>query len=151
MKTLSEQIKQVKSQIKQHAPAKPVVEMAEVAPEEDLFKHAVKDARPLAKPKRIHHPPLRPKPIPKQFLLDEQQALADSLSDHFIPTHELETGEELLYLRDGHSPDILSKLRRGYWVIQAAIDLHGMVSDEARLYVSTFIHDCKSAGCAVCE
>lgn len=110
-----------------------------------LFLEAVKDARPL-KPKRIHHEPLRPKPIPKQFIRDEQQALADSLSDHFIPAHDLETGEELLYLRDGHSPDILSKLRRGHWVIQAAIDLHGLVSDEARLYVSTFISDCKKRG-----
>jgi DNA-nicking Smr family endonuclease len=94
----------------------------------------------------LHHAPKKPKPIPKQFILDEQQALADSLSDHYIPAHELETGEELLYLRDGHSPDILSKLRRGHWVIQAAIDLHGLISDEARLYVATFLSDCKKRG-----
>jgi DNA-nicking Smr family endonuclease len=114
--------------------------------ETELFLEAVKDARPLAKLKRVHHAPLRPKPIPKQFLRDEQQALADSLSDHYIPAYELETGEELLYLREGHSPDILSKLRRGHWVVQAAIDLHGLFSDEARLYVSTFISDCKKRG-----
>ena len=89
---------------------------------------------------------LKPKPIPLQFIRDEQQALVDSLSDHYIPAHEIETGEELLYLRDGHSPDILSKLRRGHWVIQAKIDLHGLISDEARLYVSTFISDCKKRG-----
>lgn len=115
--------------------------------EEDLnlFREAVKDARPLtAPPVHIYQP--KPKPIPKQFIRDEQQALADSLSDHFIPAHELETGEEMLYLRDGHSPDILSKLRRGHWVVQAAIDLHGLVSDEARAYVSTFISDCKKRG-----
>ncbi len=113
--------------------------------EVELFLEAVKDARPL-KPKRVHHAPLRPKPIPKQFIRDEQQALADSLSDYYIPAHDLETGEELLYLRDGHSPDILSKLRRGHWVIQAAIDLHGLISDEARLYVATFLNDCKKRG-----
>jgi DNA-nicking Smr family endonuclease len=45
--------------------------------EVELFLEAVKDARPL-KPKRVHHAPLRPKPIPKQFIRDEQQALADS-------------------------------------------------------------------------
>lgn len=115
--------------------------------EEDsnLFREAVKDARPLtAPPVHIYQP--KPKPIPKQFIRDEQQALADSLSDHFIPAHELETGEEMLYLRDGHSPDILSKLRRGHWVVQAAIDLHGLISDEARAYVSTFISDCKKRG-----
>ena len=113
--------------------------------EVNLFLDAVKDARPL-KPKRIHHAPLRPKPIPKRFVHNEQQALADSLSDHFIPAYALESDEELLYLRNGHSPDILSKLRRGHWPVQAAIDLHGMISDEARLYVSTFISDCKNRG-----
>jgi len=116
-------------------------------PAEDvtLFRDAVKDVTPLtASPDKLFK--LKPKPIPLQFIRDEQQALVDSLSDHYIPAHELETGEELLYLRDGHSPDILSKLRRGHWVIQAKIDLHGLISDEARLYVSTFISDCKKRG-----
>lgn len=148
MKTLREQIKQVKPQIKAE-PAMPAAKSIEPAEVEDLFQQAVKDARPLpneVKHARLHHPPKKPKPIPKQFIKDEQQALADSLSDHYIPAHELETGEELLYLRDGHSPDILSKLRRGHWVIQAAIDLHGLISDEARLYVATFLNDCKKHG-----
>lgn len=107
-----------------------------------LFREAVKGARPLTA-SRIHHPPIHPKPTPKQFIRDEQQALRDSLSDSYTPAHELETGEELLYLREGHSPDILSKLRRGHWVVQAALDLHGLVVDEARLYVAQFLADCK--------
>lgn len=151
MKTLREQIKQVKPKIKTESaatPATPTVNIIEPVAEE-LFKQAVKDARPLpneVKHARLHHAPKKPKPIPKQFILDEQQALADSLSDHYIPAHELETGEELLYLREGHSPDILSKLRRGHWVVQAVIDLHGLISDEARLYVATFLNDCKKRG-----
>lgn len=114
--------------------------------EENLFSEAVKDARPLPKNNRAFHEIKKPKPIPKQLIRDEQQALIDSLSDHYIPAYEMETGEELLYLREGHSPDILRKLRRGKWVIQAHIDLHGLVSDEARLYVATFISDCKKRG-----
>lgn len=110
-----------------------------------LFKEAVKDARPITTPP-IYLYQKKPKPIPKQFIQDEQQALRDSLSDDYLPAHELETGEELLYLRDGHAPDILSKLRRGHWVIQAAIDLHGLISDEARAYVASFISDCKKRG-----
>ena len=116
-----------------------------VADDLNLFREAVKDARPFTAPP-MHLFKLKPRPIPLQFIRDEQQALADSLSDHFIPAHELETGEELLYLRDGHAPDILSKLRRGYWVVQANIDLHGLISDEARLYVATFLSDCKKRG-----
>jgi DNA-nicking Smr family endonuclease len=111
----------------------------------NLFKEAVKDARPI-KVDRIQPPVKKPKPIPRQFMRDERQALVDSLSDHYIPEHELESGEELLYLREGQSPVILSKLRRGHWVVQAHIDLHGLVSDEARAYVSEFISDCKKRG-----
>jgi DNA-nicking Smr family endonuclease len=110
-----------------------------------LFKEAVKDARPITVPPTYLYKK-KPNPIPKQFIQDEQQALRDSLSDDYLPAHELETGEELLYLRDGHAPDILSKLRRGHWVIQAAIDLHGLISDEARAYVASFISDCKKRG-----
>ncbi|PKO46206.1 MAG: DNA mismatch repair protein MutS [Betaproteobacteria bacterium HGW-Betaproteobacteria-22] len=114
-------------------------------PDIDLFIEEVKNVRPLQHDRAVHMSK-KPKPIPKQFIRDEKQALADSLSDHYIPAHELETGEELLYLREGHSPDILSKLRRGHWVIQAAIDLHGLVSDEARIYVASFLNDCKKRG-----
>ncbi|HIE90966.1 MAG TPA: DNA mismatch repair protein MutS [Methylophilaceae bacterium] len=111
-----------------------------------LFKKAVANVRPLSSNRVVQHPVKKPQPIPKQSQQDEYQALVDSLSDHYIPTHELETGEELLYLRDGHSPAILSKLRRGYWVVQKHIDLHGLVSDEARAHVSEFISVCKKRG-----
>ena len=117
--------------------------------ESNLFQQAIKGARPLTfnvQKARSEPQTKKPKPIPLQFLRDEHQALIDSLSDSYIPAHELESGEELLYLREGHTPDILSKLRRGYWVIQAAIDLHGLVSDEARLYVARFLGDCKKKG-----
>lgn len=124
--------------------------MSQQLPDKDeddlsLFHEAVKGARPV-KTDRILHKPKKPKPIPRQLIRDEKQALIDSLSDDYIPAHELESGEELLYLREGQSPMVLSKLRRGHWVVQAHIDLHGLISDEARLYVSEFIADCKKRG-----
>ncbi len=119
-------------------------EKAEAQKLEDLFKAAVKDARPLTAARIFHQTP-KPKPIPQQFIRDEQQALVDSLSDYF-PSYELESGEELLYLREGQSPAVLSKLRRGHWVVQANLDLHGMISDEARAMVATFLAECKKRG-----
>lgn len=154
MKTLRDQIKSNLKALREVASASNATTFITPAStavpiDENLFQEAVKGTRPLAdelKHARLHHPPKKPKPIPQQLIRDELQALVDSLSDHYIPAHEIETGEELLYLRDGHSPDILSKLRRGHWVIQAVIDLHGLVSDEARLYVATFLNDCKRRG-----
>ena len=118
--------------------------LAENPPEpvENIFLQAVKNARPL----NIDVPfteKTYPKPIAKQFMRDEKQALRDSLSDDFYPAHELESGEELLYLREGQTPNILSKLRRGFWVVQAQIDLLGLISDEAREYVAEFLSSCK--------
>lgn len=107
-----------------------------------LFLDAVKNARPLNSEPQ-HCEKTYPKPIAKQFMRDETQALRDSLSDDYYPAHELESGEELLYLRTGQSPSVLSKLRRGFWVIQAQIDLHGLISDEARGYVAKFLSSCK--------
>ena len=109
---------------------------------ENIFLQAVKNARPLNVDVSFAEKTY-PKPIAKQFILDEIQALKDSLSDDFYPAHELESGEELLYLRTGQSPDVLSKLRRGFWVVQAQIDLHGLISDEAREYVAEFLSNCK--------
>ena len=120
-------------------------ELSQQQKTEDLFLAAVKNARPL-NTNRIHHEPSKPKPIPQQFIRDEKQALRDSLSDGYIPAHELESGEELLYLREGQSPSVLSKLRRGHWVIQANLDLHGLISDEARIQVAEFLAGCKKRG-----
>jgi len=111
-----------------------------------LFLEAVKGARPITPSNRVLHSPKKPKPVPHQLMRDERQALADSLSDGYFPSHELETGEELLYLRKGQSPSVLSKLRRGHWVVQAGIDLHGMTSDQARAYVAEFLAECKKRG-----
>ena len=110
---------------------------------------AVKDVIPLPAKHakvRLDLQQDKPRPVPKRFKRDDQQALADSLSDHFIPAYELEVGAPISYLSAGHSPEILVKLRRGHWPVQAVIDLHGMISDDARLYISTFISDCKSRG-----
>lgn len=130
------------TQAKQQLQERLLAEAQAINSDTHLFQQAVKNARPL----NIDVPfteKTYPKPIAKQFMRDERQALRDSLSDDYIPAHELESGEELLYLRTGQSPSILSKLRRGFWVVQAQIDLHGLISDEAREYVATFINDCK--------
>ena len=123
--------------------AEPVTPAAAVVNEDALFTLAVKDAKPLIFDPKARYTGVKPKPVASQFIKDERQALRDSLSDDFYPAHEIESGEELLYLRTGQSPSVLSKLRRGFWVVQAQIDLHGLISDEARKYVAKFLSHCK--------
>lgn len=119
--------------------------MQDEADDVSLFREAVKDAKPL-KTERLAFQPPSPRPIPKQFIRDERQALADSLSDHYLPPEDIESGEELLYVREGHAPDLVKKLRRGHWVVQAALDLHGLQVDQARTATAEFLAACKKQG-----
>lgn len=85
-------------------------------------------------------------PIARQRLRDEQEALAESLSDHSTWDIGIETGDELVFLRDGLPLQTLRRLRRGDWVIQDELDLHGHTTVEARSAVAAFLHACLRDG-----
>lgn len=113
-----------------------------------LFRQAVGDAVPLAiDHRRAHHQPPPPPAIPRQRSHDERAALGESLSDK-DPDHQLalalEGGDEASYLKPGMAPKVLKDLRRGRWVVQARLDLHGMHRDEARQEVSRFLAACRT-------
>lgn len=118
-------------------------------PPEDasLFQQEVADAVALPPANRTTPPRPRVKPVPQQRLKDEKQALADSLADPWEILGQggrdsIESGEELFFARPGVPAATLRKLRRGGWVIQAELDLHGLHSDEARIALTEFLHIC---------
>jgi len=106
-----------------------------------LFRAAVADATPLAAG-RIHHEPPAPPPIPRQRQRDEQAALTESIAAPALLDLHLEGGDEAAWLSPGMSPNVLRDLRRGRWVVQAHLDLHGMTRDEARHHVTLFLREC---------
>lgn len=112
-------------------------------PEEaDLFREAVRDAQVLPDPGKVQPPAPSAKPYPQKTRQDRQHALVDLLSDH-IPWEEAETGDELCFVRPGLTRQTLRKLKRVHWAIQEELDLHGMVSDEARMNLVTFLAECR--------
>ncbi|WP_211243376.1 Smr/MutS family protein [Chitiniphilus eburneus] len=123
-----------------HAPA-PAPTPPPPPSDHELFMQAVAGARPVAYD-RVVHPPRRPSPWPLQRWHDEARVMAEAMSD-FWPWDELESGEELLYLRPGMKLDTLKRLRRGEWVVQAELDLHGHTVDTGRLAVAEFLHRCR--------
>lgn len=113
---------------------------ASVPPEEsELLRAALADVQPLPRLNRAAL--IRPKPLPiaAQRQRDEQEALRDTLSDNPAWEQGLETGEELLFRRDGLSQEHIRKLRRGHWKIQDHLDLHGHTVAEARPLTAAFL------------
>ncbi len=80
-----------------------------------------------------------PAPAARQRELDEQAALAASLSDEIDIERLLETDEALSFRRETVPPEVLARLRRGHWVVQDQIDLHGLRTDEAREALLAFL------------
>lgn len=106
-----------------------------------LFRQAMQGVKPLkCDTVPLHLPP--PRPFPKQRYLDEAAIHRDMLSEQYDPA-ELETGEELLFIRPGLQRNVLVKLRRGQFSVRAELDLHGMFAPEARAAVADFLRVCR--------
>jgi DNA-nicking Smr family endonuclease len=105
--------------------------------DEELFRAAMADVRPLRRPGRIEPAPKRPPPDARQRELDEKKALQELLSHG--PLEEHETGEELLYLKPGYQTRVLRRLRRGQYSVADTIDLHHMDVATARQVLLDFI------------
>ena len=105
------------------------------------FSEAVKDVTPLVKSPRAEHrrEPHPPQPMSRQR--DDREVLAESVSDGIDNESLLDTDESLSYRAPGIGPDVLRRLQRGEWSIQAQVDLHGHRVDEARESLGQFLRD----------
>ena len=112
----------------------------------DLFRRSIGDVTPLPPADKAASTTPRPLPIPRQRMADEESALRESLSDEFNVDTLLDTDEQLSYARVGIGNDTLRRLRRGHWVIQAQLDLHGMRRDEAREALGEFLRNAVKRG-----
>lgn len=110
-----------------------------------LFQSAVADATPLVHD-RVHHEPPKPLPHPRQHYADEAAALRESLHAPALLDLHLEGGDEAAWLKPGLSRNVLRDLRRGRWVVQDQLDLHGCNRDEARNLVSGFLSEAAFRG-----
>jgi len=112
--------------------------------EANLFRSSIGNVAALPSNDKKHHTPARPEPIARQRLADEQAALMATMSDEFTPETLMESDESLSFARSGIGTDTLNKLRRGHWVIQSQLDLHGMRTDEAREALADYLRSaCK--------
>jgi DNA-nicking Smr family endonuclease len=103
------------------------------------------DVDPLPESKRVELRKARPAPHPRQTRLDEAAVLQDSLGP-FSPDEAMDTGEELLFVRAGVSRQTLRKMRKGHWVVQDQIDLHGLDRHAALSETNEFLKKARQRG-----
>ncbi|MCZ2440583.1 MAG: Smr/MutS family protein [Burkholderiales bacterium] len=104
-----------------------------------LFRTAVGKVTPLRASRRAELPRPRPEPWPHQREADERAALLQTWSDEVDVESLLLTDDGLSFRRPGIGADVVARLRRGQWTIQAEIDLHGLRRDEARQALRDFL------------
>jgi DNA-nicking Smr family endonuclease len=105
-----------------------------------LFRDAVRGVAPLPDSGRISpspksHPPPRPREAPGEQHAERNDNLSDFVS------LEIAAGDEWSFMRPGISRQTLRRLRRGYWSVEAQLDLHGFTRDEARMELAHFLDE----------
>ena len=114
--------------------------------ERELFAHTVGPVAPLRKAVRAALERPRPHPVPRQRERDEAAVLLEAISDEFDVETLLDTDDSLSFRRDDIGPEVVRKLRRGVWAIQAQLDLHGLRRDEAREQLGAFLREADRHG-----
>lgn len=104
-----------------------------------LFRYAVAGAQPLEAGNRLHLERPAPAPLPRQREEDERAVMRDALETPLSFEDRLDMGEEAAFLQAGLPRRVLTDLRRGRWVVQGELDLHGLTREEARATLSRFL------------
>jgi DNA-nicking Smr family endonuclease len=103
----------------------------------ELFRSAIGEVKPVVNDRTEAGKPA-PAAVPIQLARDEQQVLDDLASGNNDPD-DSSLGDDVQYYRPGIQLNVLRKLRRGQFSIGGELDLHGMVSVEAKKELSEFI------------
>lgn len=107
--------------------------------EANVFRASIGQVSTLRDRNRVSPPQKLPAPVAVQTQRNDKAVLEASLSDEFDVENLLDIDETMSFRRPGIGLDVIKKLRRGEWVPQDKVDLHGLRSDEAREALAEFL------------
>jgi DNA-nicking Smr family endonuclease len=125
----------------------PVARIEERGQAEIDLAHAFADVAPLAASNRARLAKAPVSARPSKRIADEADALTASRRG-LEPAWDVgvEIDAEQTFRRAGLGSDVVAKLRRGHWKVQAELDLHGHTSDEAHASIVLFFAEARSRG-----
>lgn len=94
---------------------------------------------PLVAPTRASLKKALPKPIPFKRIEDDLAIPAEMMKDTSGWDADIENGDLITFLRRGLPTEVLRKLKRGQWIVQATLDLHGLTTEAARANLARFL------------
>ncbi len=110
----------------------------------DLFLESIGKVTPIKSDKRSIVPTYKPKPFPKQKTAHIADKLTRAQSE-FIDA--LQAEDTFSYTASGLQKNVLKKMRRGHYGLDAELDLHGLTSAQAKRELVKFLHFCEQDGC----
>jgi len=118
------------------------------ADDEHLFRAEMQSdgVVPLKLPVRATMQKPRPKPIAYKRIEDDLAIPAEMMKDTSGWDADIENGDLITFLRKGLPTDLLRKLKRGQWIVQASLDLHGLTTEAARTELARFLGFARHGG-----
>lgn len=112
-----------------------------------LFRESIGKVRRITHDKVVTTP-RRPSPILRRPRSGEQPepVIQDSISDEYHPLENSHNSSGTGFFRPGLQQSVVRKLRRGQFVAEAELDLHGLTVTKARTALLHFLQMCLDHG-----
>jgi DNA-nicking Smr family endonuclease len=106
--------------------------------EKSLFREALRGVKPLAQPARVTAEPPKPR-ARARFARADRMLVLEEILHGSDDEPELTAADPTFFARPGVAATTLRKLRRGQFLVQAELDLHGLSAAEAKVLLREFL------------
>ncbi len=109
-----------------------------------LFRNTIGKVRSVDTNTVNLQPDKKPKPVPLSKPLEHVDPLQKDVTDSLETLYQEDT---IAFLAPGLQKNVIKKLRKGSYGLDAEIDLHGLSSRDAQHQLLRFLHHCIEDGC----
>jgi len=107
--------------------------------DKDLFRQSIGQVNLLDSNKVLLNQKEKPKPYPNPTKVDLENPF---LHDQATKPEKVGLEDSLSYIAPGIQNNVLKKLRKGHFGLDADIDLHGLTSNAAKNQLLSFLNTC---------
>lgn len=112
--------------------------------DESLFRATVGKVRSVDTNSVVLKPDKKPRPYPVAKALERVDPFQNRLDDRPDTVYQ---EDSVAFISPGLQKAVLRKLRKGFFGLDAEIDLHGLTSRDAHQQLLAFLHHCVEDGC----